>query len=124
MSKKYTFPHERLDVWHVARKARKVAYQFTLSLPRGFAHERHQINDASASVVRNIGEGAQRYKPGDKIQAFETASGEAGEAVSAVVSCTDIGVGDVDLATELEALMGRVNAMLTGLIRRQRDRQQ
>ena len=118
----HTFPHERLDAWHIAREARKAAYQFTLSMPKGFARERRQINDASASVVRNIGEGAQRYKPGDKIQAFETASGEAGEAVSAVISCVDIGIGDEVLASEVEVLMGRVTAMLTGLIKRQRKR--
>ncbi len=116
------FPHTRLDAWHIARQARKVAYQFTLSMPKGFAQERHQINDAAASVVRNIAEGASRYQPGDKIHRFEIAAGEVGEAVSAVLSCTDIGVGDQALAAELEVLMGRVAAMLTGLIQRQRKR--
>ncbi len=73
-------------------------------------------------MVRNIGEGAQRFKPGDKIYKFEVASGEAGEAVSAILSLRDLELGDPQLAAEVEHLMGRVGAMLTGLIRRQRTR--
>ncbi len=120
--KSYPFPQARLDAWHVARQARVSAFRFTESLPSGFSTEKHQIKDASASVVRNIGEGAQRFKPGDKIYKFEVASGEAGEAVSAILSLRDLELGDPQLAAEVEHLMGRVGAMLTGLIRRQRTR--
>ena len=121
--KSYPFPQARLDAWHVARQARKAAFRFSETLPRGFANQRHQLNDAAVAVVHAIGEGAQRFQPADKIHRFEIASAEAGEAVSAVLTCLDIEVGDPELAAEFVQLMERVGAMLTGLIRRQRRRQ-
>jgi four helix bundle protein len=111
------FPHERLDVWHVARQARVLAFRFTSSLPPGHADEARQINRAAASVVRNICEGANRWRPAEKAVKFEIASGECGEAAGAVVSLVDCGLGDRDLAAELVALEARVGAMLRGLIR-------
>ena len=121
-SNEFTFPHERLDCWHVARQARVVALRFTQSLPTGFGDEARQINKAAASVVRNIAEGASRWCGGDKAHKYEIASGEAGEAVSAVQSLVDAGLGDVELATRFESLSGRVGAMLTGLSKRHRGR--
>ncbi len=73
------FPHERL-------------------VPRGFGDESRQINNAAASVVRNICEGAGRWKPADKIYRFEIANGEASEAAGAVVSLLDANLGDDVLA--------------------------
>lgn len=63
-------------------------------------------------------EGASRWKAREKIHKFEIASGEAAEAVGAVRSLVDAGLGDVALALELEHLEGRVGAMLTGLVKR------
>jgi four helix bundle protein len=114
-----SFPHERLDAWHVARRARVLAMDFTRSLPAGQGEEVRQINKAAASVVRNICEGANRWKPAEKRHKFEIAQGEAGEAVGAVVSLCDCGLGDQALADAFVAQMGRVGMMLTGLIKRQ-----
>ena len=119
---RYPFPHERLDAYNLAREARKLAWQFTQSLPRGFAHEASQINSAAASVVRNTAEGANRFKPAEKVQKFEIAQGEAGEAAAAVVSLMDIGVGDTGLGHQFIHLEGRAAATLTGLIRKHRPR--
>ena len=116
----FPFPHERLDAWHVARQARQVALQFTASLPVGFGDEARQIHKAAASVVRNISEGASRWRPAEKVLKFEIASGEAGEAVGAVVSLVDGDLGDRRLAAQFQYLEGRVAAMLTGLIKRHR----
>jgi four helix bundle protein len=116
----FPFPHERLEVWHVARQARVAALAFTGTLPPGFGDEARQILKATASVVRNIGEGANRWRPAEKVLKFEIAAGEVGEAVSAVVSLQDAHLGDPELALEFQALAGRVGAMLTGLIRRHR----
>ncbi|MDP6947376.1 MAG: four helix bundle protein, partial [Myxococcota bacterium] len=120
MTSTYRFPHERLDAWHIARQARKAAFDYSETLPGGFGDEARQINKAAASVVRNICEGANRWKPKEKIQKFEIAAGEAGEAVGAVVSLLDCGLGDPALAQAFVTLEGRVGAMLTGLIRRHR----
>jgi len=119
-NKAFTQPYQRLDAFEIACQARKVGLAFTQSLPRGFGGEAQQINRASASVVRNLCEGAGRWRPAEKILKFEIASGEVSEAVGAVQSLTDCGLGDVALAVEFETLQGRVGAMLTGLIKRQR----
>jgi four helix bundle protein len=116
-AKTYPFPHERLDAWHIARRARKTALEFTASLPAGFGDEARQINNAAASVVRNIGEGANRWRPAEKVLKFEIA---AGEAVSAIISLQDSGRGDSALARQFCQLEARVGAMLTGLVRRHR----
>ena len=71
-------------------------------------------------MVRNLCEGANRWKPAEKIHKFEIAAGEAGEAAGAVVSLVDCGLGDAELAAEFPGLEGRVGAMLTGLIHRRR----
>jgi len=97
-----------------------VALKFTASLPSGFGDEARQINKAAASVVRNICEGASRWRPAEKVLKFEIASGEAGEAVGAVVSLVDGDLGDRRLAARFQYLEGRVAAMLTGLIKRHR----
>ena len=116
----YTFPHERLDAWHIARQARQAALAYTATLPPGFGDEARQINKSAASVVRNISEGASRWRPKEKILKFEIASGESGEAVGSITSLVDAGLGDIALATQHECLQGRVSAMLTGLIHRHR----
>jgi four helix bundle protein len=114
------FPHERLEAWHRAREARVLALAFTATLPPGFGEEARQINTASASVVRNLCEGAGRWRPAEKVLKFEIASGEASEAAGAVQSLLDCGVGDPEVAARFLHLMGRTAAMLTGLIRRHR----
>lgn len=114
---RFPFPHERLDAWHRAREARVAALTFTRSVPAGFADERRQINNAAASVVRNICEGAGRFKPAEKVQKFEIASGEACEVAGAVQSLLDAGLGDPALGHSCMALEARTAAMLTGLIR-------
>ncbi len=117
---RHPFPHERLDAYHVARKARVLAYRFTKSLPPGFGDEARQLNRAAASVVRNTAEGANRWRPAEKVLKFEIAAGEAGEAAAAIESLLDLELGDEALAQDFLALEGRVGAMLTGLIRRHR----
>ncbi len=114
---RFPFPHERLDAFHHARHARKLAWRYTRTLPRGFGDEASQINRAAASVVRNLAEGANRYKLREKIQKFEIAQGEAGEVAAAIASLLDIEMGDPALAAGVLAAIGRVGAMLTGLIR-------
>ena len=117
---RFPFPHERLDAYRLAREARKLAYQFTQTLPRGHATEAHQVNDAAASVVRNTAEGANRFKPREKVQKFEIAQGEAGEVAASVQSLLDIGAGDPAVGRKCIAMEARTAATLTGLIRRHR----
>lgn len=119
----HPFPHERLEAYRQARRARVLAWNFTNSLPSGFGDEARQINKAAASVVRNTCEGANRYKPAEKIQRFEIAQGEAGEAAGAVESLLDLGVGNAEEGRAFIANSRRTSALLTGLIRATRRRQ-
>ena len=123
MDSRKPFPHERLVAWQVAREARLAALHFTRTLPRGYGDERRQINNAAASVVRNLCEGAGRWKPADKIYRFEIAYGEASEAAGAVVSLRDDDLGDGELAAKFLQLEGRAAALITGLIKAQLRRQ-
>ncbi len=118
---RYPFPHQKLDAWHRAREARQLALQFTASLPPGFGEEARQIHNATGSVVRNIREGAGRWRPAEKVLKFEIAGGEAAEAAGAVQSLLDGALGDPAVGAELIERLGRTSAMLTGLIRRHRQ---
>ena len=120
MSNRYPFPHERLDAWHRAREARTIALQFAASLRPGFGDEARQINNAAGSVVRNVCEGADRWRPLEKVLKFEIAAGEAGEAAGAIQSLLDAGIGDAGLGLAAIDALGRVSAILTGLIRKHR----
>jgi len=117
---RHPFPHERLDAYHVARRARVLAYRFTKSLPPGFGDEARQINSAAASVVRNTAEGANRWRPAEKVLKFEIAAGEAGEAVAAIESLLDLEVGDEALGRQAIEAERREAAILMGLIRKHR----
>ena len=120
MANRYPFPHERLDAWHRAREARQLALAFTASLPPGFGDEARQINNAAGSVVRNTCEGADRWRPLEKVHKFEIAGGEAGEAAGAIQSLLDGRVGEASLGLAAVEALGRVSAILTGLIRKHR----
>ena len=106
-SKILRLPHERLRAWHLAREGRKLAYLFTRSLPRGFGSEAQQINAAAASVVRNVCEGANRWKLAEKVHQFEIAQGEAGKAAGAIRSLMDLEVGDPELGERFLAVEAR-----------------
>jgi four helix bundle protein len=110
----------RLDAWHRAREARQLALQYTASLPPGFGEESRQINKAAGSVVRNICEGAGRWRPAEKVLKFEIATGEAAETAGAVQSLLDVPIGEVALGQQCIDRMRQTSAILGGLIRRQR----
>ena len=114
------FPHERLDAYHRAVDALRLARAVPDTLPGGLGDEARQIHNAAASVVRNLCEGASRYKPAEKVQKFEIAAGEAGEAAGAVQALMVLGLGDPELGERFLEMEGRAAAMLTGLIRRHR----
>jgi four helix bundle protein len=120
VSNRHPFPHERLDAWHRAREARQLALAYTATLPSGFGDEARQINNAAASVVRNICEGAGRWQKAEKAHKFEIAAGEASEAAGAVQSLLDGGFGDAARGQAFLEAIGRTAAIVTGLIRKHR----
>jgi len=121
VSNRYPFPHERLDAWHRGRAAFQLVLGFTASLPPGFGDEARQIDKAAGSVVRNTCEGADRWRPLEKVHKFEIAAGEAGEAAGAIQGLLDAGVGDTALGQAAIEALGRTCAILMGLIRQHRQ---
>jgi four helix bundle protein len=117
---RYNFPHERLDAWHHACRARKEAHEYLETLRDGWGDEVRQIRKATGSVVRNLCEGASRWKPKEKIQNFEISAGEAGEAAGAVQSLLSLGLGDREAGERMLEETRATYALLHGLIRRQR----
>ena len=77
-----------------------------------------QLLRATSSVVLNIGEGANRYTPGQKRTSFSVARGECGELAVAIEVANTLGWFTDAEATELLELAARVGAMLTKLIQR------
>jgi four helix bundle protein len=79
-----------------------------------------QLLRAATSVALNLGEGANRYSVGEKRAAFSIARGECGEVAVAVEVGARLGlIPEADAARLLE-LAGRVAAMLTRLVQRNR----
>ena len=118
---RYPFPHERLDAWRHARAARNLAFAYTRTLPAGLGDESRQIRRAASSVVRNVCEGAGRWKPAEKVHKFEIALGEASEAAGAVQALLDDELGDTAGGERFIEVAGRAAACVMGLIRRHRQ---
>jgi four helix bundle protein len=113
---KYPFPHAKLQVFQVALEMAAQAKTIADAIPRGHRSLSDQLLRASASVVLNIGEGANRITSGSKRQRYSEARGEAGEVAAAaelliVLDLTSRSDGDA-----LITLAGRIGAMLTRLI--------
>jgi len=112
------FAHERLDAYHVALELFRRVEQ--MPLPKGHADLRDQLRRATAATVRHIAEAANRTHPRDKAARFIVAQGECGECAAVLEMAEVLGLAPVGRLRVLRRLAGRVGAMLTGLIRRQR----
>jgi len=112
------FAHERLDAYRVALQLFRGVEQVVL--PKGHSDLRDQLRRATAATVRHIAEAANRTHPRDKAARFIIAQGECGECAAVLEMAEVLGLAPVARLQALRRLAGRVGAMLTGLIRRQR----
>jgi len=112
------FAHERLDAYRVALQLFRGVEEMVL--PSGHADLRDQLRRATAATVRHIAEAANRSHPRDKAARFIVAQGECGECAAVLEMAEVLGLAPVARLRALRRLAGRVGAMLTGLIRRQR----
>ena len=103
------FPHERLDVFHVALEFAGWVHRVRRRIPR--AGLRNQLADASESIVLNICEAASR-SGGSRRNQFEIAYGSAAECHGAVRLCQLQGVPG---AEEALRLLDRIRRMLARL---------
>lgn len=112
------FPHHRLDAYQFSLELAVQAKDLSDKVPRGYRTVADQLLRAGTSTVLLIAEGADRYTAGHKRQRFMEARGECGEVAAAAELLVRLGLVPVQDALRLQAVAGRVAAMLTGLIKR------
>jgi four helix bundle protein len=114
----FQFAHHKLDAYRVARQLADRVKGVADRVPRGYRSHADQLLRAAGNTVGLIGEGANRFSPGQKRQRFIEARGECGEVACWVELLHGFGfVAEVEAQAVLE-LANRVCAMLTGLIKR------
>jgi len=114
----FTFPHERLDVFHVAVELAEVSRGVADRIPRGYRRLADQLQRSGTAPALLIAEGANRRARGDKRQRFSEANGEAGEAAATVTVGLRLGVVSEQDGMAVRRLAARVAAMSTRLVRR------
>ncbi len=115
-------PHQRLDVYRVAVLLFTGVEDSASSFPRGYGAIKDQLRRSATGTVRNIAEGAGRWKPADKAYRYTIAQAECLECAAALELATIVKVIPQETSDELWSYANRVGAMLTRLIQRQRAR--
>ena len=116
----YVPTHQRLDAYRVAIELFRGVEVAAAGFPRGYADMKDQLRRATAAIVRNIAEGANRKHPADKSARFLIARGEAGECEATLEMAQIVGALEVSEAARLRKLAARTMALVGGLIRYQR----
>lgn len=113
----FCFPHERLDVYKVAREFSREASGIVADLPRGSSDLGDQLQRAATSIVLNIAEGAGEFSSKEKARFYRIASRSAAECAAALDLAKDLYGLDPARAQRTKALLQRAGAMLTKLAR-------
>jgi len=114
------FAHQRLDVYRVALQMAERSRELADRVPRGYRSFADQLLRAAGQTVLLVGEGANRYSSGQKLQRYSEARGEAGEVASAAELLTTLRLAPQPDCDAVIELAGRVAAMLSRLIQRHR----
>ena len=114
----YPFPHSRLEVYRVALETAAHAKSIADGIPRGHRSLADQLLRASAPVVLNISEGANRFTTGAKRQRYSEARGECGEVAATAELLSILDLAPANDCNNLITLTSRIAAMLTRLIQR------
>lgn len=110
-------PHDRLDAYRASLDFVKLTTRIVTELPKGKAELADQFKRASFSIVLNVAEGSGEFSPKEKARFYRMALRSATEcgAVLDILHC-DGAVGESHFM-EGRALLDRIVAMLTGLVR-------
>ncbi len=111
-------PHKKLDAWKLAMELVKTVYKATADFP---AVEKYSLTDqirrAAVSVPSNIAEGAARQTKKEFANFLHIAQGSLSELDTQLELARELGYLSVESWNTLDALLIRVDKMLTGLIR-------
>ena len=113
-----SFPHEKLDAYHVAVEMAALANKLAERIPRGHRSIADHMLRAASNTVLLLAEGANRRGAGQKRQRFVESRGECGEVAAAADLLFAYDIGSRLDAEQLKHLTARVSAMLTRLIAR------
>ena len=117
------FAHHRLDAYRVALDLFRGVETIAARFPRGHSDLRDQLRRSAAATVRHIAEGANRLHAADKAARFTVAKGEVGECDAVLEMAAILGLAPRPAVDRLRGFSDRVAAMLTGLVRRERQLQ-
>lgn len=113
-------PHKKLEAWKLAMDLAVQVYQATESFP---VSERYavtaQTHRAAISVPSNIAEGAARQTRKEFINFLHIAQGSLSELDTLLEFSARLGFLEHQNMVSLDALMQRVDMMISGLIRHQ-----
>src|SRR5258706_10924488 len=107
-------PHHRLWAYGVALELLDAVISARIS----DAKLRDEAERAAKGTCLNLAEGAGRLTRADKARAYAIARGECVEAIAAVEIAVRCGRARREALSRVLELGNRLNAMLTGLIRR------
>jgi four helix bundle protein len=116
------FAHQRLDAFHLSMELALGVERLVAGLPRGYADLKDQVRRAAGATMRNLTEGANRWAAKDKAARFAIARGECGECDAALQMIAALGLAQADEVAALRQIADRVGAMLTALIRQEKQR--
>ncbi len=112
------FSFQRLEVYQVAKAVAQLTIdnrQVFADLP-GALHDR--LSKAMLDVVAEIAAGAGQTSRGEQRRHYQQASASASEVMSCVELAQLYGTVPTELSDALAAQLGRINAMLAGMVRR------
>jgi four helix bundle protein len=109
--------HQKLDVYHAARKLNKEVYTFTKTLP---ADERfalvQQLRRAALSVHLNLAEGCSRKSEKERIRFLEISRGSVVEIDAALDACEDLAYCTKEHLSSLGDSIIKVFSLLSKMI--------
>jgi four helix bundle protein len=111
------FEHERLEVYQAARELNRAVRHRLAQVRRGHSDSRDNLTRAAKSVTRNIAEGSARWSVPDKVNFYHIARASAAECAASIDELVDHGLVAEEKTLPTRALLGRVVAMLTALVR-------
>jgi len=113
-----SFPHHRLDAYHLSLEVAKEARRLADMVPIGHRKVADHLQRSGAAPVMLIAEGANRHSGGTKRQRFSEAGGEVGEAAAAAELLVVIGQIPEAQSRQFFVMADRLAAMLTRLVQR------
>jgi four helix bundle protein len=118
----FYFDHERLKVYHVARRFNRELHTLLGELPRGHADSKDNLKRGGMSITRNIAEGSGRWRIPDKVHFYHMARASATECSASLDELVDFEVVPPERIILLQELAAQLVAMLIAMIRSLEER--